>query len=75
MVNHTQRPETIVATVLFKEFLEHLVDLGYSTTVEDLVEGVFQRAFFEEWMEFLTIKKTGGARKSVLGYIKEEFLE
>ena len=64
----------IHVTLLLREFLDYLVQIGYSDSIENLIEGVFQRAFFDEWVDYLAKRKLTGI-PSTIEYIKEELME
>ncbi len=72
-MTHKQQQLSIRVSTLFYEFLNYLVQLGYSDSIENIVEGVFQRAFFEEWIDYLAKRKLTGLQSTV-DYIKEELL-
>ncbi len=38
---------------LFLEFLDYLIQLGYGEERIGFIEGVIQRAFFDDWVKFL----------------------
>ncbi|MFX1512590.1 MAG: hypothetical protein ACFFCQ_08385 [Promethearchaeota archaeon] len=65
---------SIQISLLFFEFLEYLVQIGYSDSIENLVEGVFQRAFFDEWVSFLAKRKLTGL-PTTIEHIKEELMD
>lgn len=72
MANST-RLVTINITTLFREFLDYLVEIGFSDTIDNLLEGVFQRAFFDEFIYFLAKRKK--VSSSIIGHIKDELMK
>lgn len=44
---------TIKFNPLFLEFLDYLIQLGYGEERSGFIEGLFQRAFFDDWVKFL----------------------
>jgi len=68
------RIASVNITLLFREFLDYLVTIGYSDSVENLVEGVFQRAFFDEWTDYLAKRKLYGDTPLV-NHIKDELMK
>ncbi len=75
MINLTKYSQlvTVNITLLFREFLEYLVQLEYSDSVENLLEGVFQRAFFDEFIYYLAKKKMFSP--SIINHIKDELMD
>ncbi|MHA1972760.1 MAG: hypothetical protein ACTSW1_07200 [Candidatus Hodarchaeales archaeon] len=63
---------TIEFNKTFLEFIDYLIQLGYGEEPSGFIQGVFQRAFFDEWIKFLGFKKQLG---SPFKHIKEELLE
>ena len=42
---------------LFLDFLDYLLQLGYGEERTGFIEGVIQRAFFDDWVKFLAFRK------------------
>lgn len=57
---------------VFKDFLEFLTLKYKSESVQNLLEGVFQRAFFDDWIEYLGYRKKLDTDTSVIKHIKKE---
>jgi len=63
---------TLKFNFLFVEFLDYLIQLGYGEERTGFIEGVFQRAFFDEWVEFLAWQRE---IKGPFAYIKAELFD
>ena len=63
---------SIKVPVPFKEFLDYLVKFGYSDSRENLLVGVFQRAFLDDYIYFLAKKKL--ETNSIVNHIKDELM-
>jgi hypothetical protein len=61
---------SIKIPILFKDFLEYLVKHGYSDSKENLLIGVFQRAFLDEYIYFLAKRKM--EPNSIVNHIKDQ---
>lgn len=72
MMEFNSRMTTLDVTVIFKEFLEYLVQLNYSDSLGNLLEGVFQRAFFNEFVYYLAKRKL--TSDSFIDHIKDEMM-
>ena len=48
---------TIKFNPLFFEFLDYLIKLGYGEELSGFIGGLFQRAFFDDWIKFLVWQK------------------
>ncbi len=48
-----QKSATLEFNTLFIEFLDYLIQLGYGEERTGFIEGVIQRAFFDDWVKFL----------------------
>ena len=42
---------------IFIEFLDYLIQLGYGEERSGFIEGVMQRAFFDDWVKFLAYQR------------------
>lgn len=49
--------ESIKFNEMFLEFIDYLIQLDYGEERGGFIEGVMQRAFFDEWVKFLAYKK------------------
>ena len=57
---------------LFLEFLDYLIQLGCGEERTGFIEGVIQRAFFDDWVKFLAWQKE---IKGPFAQIKTDLLE
>jgi hypothetical protein len=71
-MEYNSRGATITLTIVFKDFLDYLVRMGYSDSIENLLEGVFQRAFFDEYVYYLAKRKL--TSNSIVDHIKDELM-
>ena len=42
---------------IFIEFLDYLIQQGYGADKTGFLEGVIQRAFFDDWIQFLAYQR------------------
>lgn len=57
---------------IFIEFLDYLIQQGYGEERVGFIEGVFQRAFFDDWIKFLAYQREV---KGPFSIISEELLD
>ncbi len=42
---------------IFLEFLDYLIQVGYGEERSGFIEGIVQRAFFDDWIKFLAYQR------------------
>ena len=63
---------TLEFNEIFIEFIEYLIQQGYGEERIGFIEGVIQRAFFDDWIKFLAYQREV---KGPFSIISEEILD